>query len=250
MASSVNQKPRRFSRSTLELFMNCPRCFYLAHRKNIKTPAGYPLTLNNAVDKLLKAEFDIHREAGTVHPMLQQSGLTLIPFKNDHMTPWRQNRKGIEFQRDEDHVFCGAVDDVWLNSHTRKLHVADYKATARATPVTAFDPETQPHHRAYARQLEFYTWLLQKLHYDVDEEAYLVYATGDSTRDTFDSTLHFQTHVLTHRCELAWIDPALENMLACYYAPTPPEPGANCATCRYVTAYLHAVAPTSSTDIP
>jgi hypothetical protein len=222
--------------------MNCPRCFYLAHRHNVKVPPGYPFTLNSAVDKLLKAEFDIHRNDGTIHPLVAQAGLSLVPFQSAQMVPWRQNRKGIEFQYDEHHLFCGVVDDVWQDLDTGKLHVADYKATAKATPVTTFEPETQAHHRAYARQLEFYTWLLHKLDYEMGEEAYLFYATGDNTLEKFDNTLHFRAHLLMHRCDLTWIEPAIQGMLECYAAALPPEPSESCAQCAYVAQYQQAMA--------
>lgn len=52
-------EPYKLSRSKIELFLNCPCCFYLDRRLGIGQPPGYPFTLNAAVDKLLKKEFDI-----------------------------------------------------------------------------------------------------------------------------------------------------------------------------------------------
>ena len=51
-------KPFRLSRSRLDVFLNCPRCFYLDRRLGIDRLPGFPFALNNAVDKLLKLEFD------------------------------------------------------------------------------------------------------------------------------------------------------------------------------------------------
>ena len=52
------------SRSKLDLYLNCPRCFYLDRRLGIGRPSGPPFTLNTAVDQLLKSEFDEYRVRG------------------------------------------------------------------------------------------------------------------------------------------------------------------------------------------
>ena len=49
-------QPFRISRSKVDLFLNCPRCFYLDVRLGIKRPSGFPFNLNSAVDALLKKE--------------------------------------------------------------------------------------------------------------------------------------------------------------------------------------------------
>ncbi len=50
------------SRSKIDLFLQCPRCIYLDRKLGISQPSGAPFTLNNAVDVLLKKEFDTHRK--------------------------------------------------------------------------------------------------------------------------------------------------------------------------------------------
>jgi hypothetical protein len=53
-----SDKPFPLSRSKVELYLNCPRCFYLDRRLGIGRPSGPPFNLNSAVDALLKREFD------------------------------------------------------------------------------------------------------------------------------------------------------------------------------------------------
>ncbi|HVY67280.1 MAG TPA: hypothetical protein VHA30_00050, partial [Patescibacteria group bacterium] len=48
--------PFRLSRSKIDLFLNCPRCFYLDRRLGVALPPGFPFALNSAVDHLLKKE--------------------------------------------------------------------------------------------------------------------------------------------------------------------------------------------------
>jgi len=43
----------QLSRAQLQLFTDCPRCFWLVNRHGVKQPKGYPLALNIAMDQLL-----------------------------------------------------------------------------------------------------------------------------------------------------------------------------------------------------
>jgi len=64
------------------LFLECPRCFYMDVVKKVKRPLGFPFSLNNAVDTLLKKEFDHHRMAGTQHPIQKDFGINAIPAQH------------------------------------------------------------------------------------------------------------------------------------------------------------------------
>jgi len=57
----ASDKPFTLSRSKVEMFLKCPRCFYLEQRLGIKIPSGPSFALNSAVDCLLKKEFDLRR---------------------------------------------------------------------------------------------------------------------------------------------------------------------------------------------
>lgn len=62
-----SQKPFKLSRSKLELFLQCPRCFYIDRRLGIDRVSGPPFTLNAATDTLLAVPFqhpdiDVRRE--------------------------------------------------------------------------------------------------------------------------------------------------------------------------------------------
>lgn len=49
-------EPFKLSRSKIDLFINCPRCFYLDRRMSVGQPPGYPFALNSAVDKTEREE--------------------------------------------------------------------------------------------------------------------------------------------------------------------------------------------------
>src|SRR3990167_3213764 len=107
--------PFRISRSKIDLFLNCRRCFYLDRKLGIAQPPGYPFSLNSAVDKLLKKEFDAHRAKGTAHPLMKTYGVDAVPLDHPLMDEWRDALGGgIQYLHPETNfLITGGVDDVW-----------------------------------------------------------------------------------------------------------------------------------------
>ncbi|TSC81409.1 MAG: hypothetical protein G01um101419_823, partial [Parcubacteria group bacterium Gr01-1014_19] len=108
--------PFRISRSKIDLFLNCPKCFYYDRRLGVAQPPGFPFTLNSAVDKLLKKEFDSHRANGTPHPLMKAYKLQAVPFHHPKMDEWRDAlRGGAVYLHEPTNLFVtGGVDDVWV----------------------------------------------------------------------------------------------------------------------------------------
>src|SRR5690349_4110689 len=133
-------EPFKVSRSKIELFMQCSRCFWLDARLKIKRPSSPPFNINKAIDELFKKEFDVHRAAGTQHPLQIKFKIEAKPFAHKDMDTWRYNFTGVSTLHKPTnlHVY-GAVDDVWVND-AGELIVVDYKATAKAKPVTDLGP--------------------------------------------------------------------------------------------------------------
>ncbi|NQV13509.1 MAG: hypothetical protein HQ530_04395, partial [Parcubacteria group bacterium] len=109
-----SKKPYRFSRSKIDLFLNCPKCLYLDRRLGVGQPPGYPFNLNSAVDALLKKEFDIHRAKGTPHPMMKTYKIDAVPYEHEKMDEWRDSlRRGIQYLHEPSNLLVtGGVDDV------------------------------------------------------------------------------------------------------------------------------------------
>ena len=104
----------RLSRGKIDNFIKCPRCFYFDRRLGVAQPPGYPFSLNSAVDKLLKKEFDIHRAKGTKHPLMDHYGVDAIPLSDEKIDEWRDSlRGGITVPVDSTNVIItGGGDDV------------------------------------------------------------------------------------------------------------------------------------------
>ena len=103
----------KLSRSTVERYLNCPRCCVLEKNHKIKPPS-LPFTLNIAVDNLCKNEFDYYREIQKPHPLFIKHNIDAVPFKHNDIDIWRSNFKGIRYKSTEHtYDFGGAVDDIW-----------------------------------------------------------------------------------------------------------------------------------------
>ena len=112
-------KPFALSRSKVDLFIGCPRCFYLDRRLGISRPAGFPFNLNSAVDALLKKEFDGYRAEGEPHPFMTAAGLNAVPHPHAQLDTWRSNFKGIRFVHEATGFeLFGAIDDLWRDLAT------------------------------------------------------------------------------------------------------------------------------------
>ncbi|NUM87561.1 MAG: PD-(D/E)XK nuclease family protein [Bdellovibrionales bacterium] len=224
-------QPFRLSRSKLEDFTRCPRCFWIDRRQGIPRPSTPPFTLNSAVDSLLKKEFDQYRARQEAHPLFQEVGLEAIPFAHPQMDHWRDAlRGGIEHTLEDIGItLSGGVDDVWAKPDGDLLLV-DYKATAKDSPVSALDSEW---HEAYKRQIEIYQWLFRRNGFRVSPTAYFLYCTARVGAPRFDRHLEFDLRLIPHRGDDSWVEDALRRAHACLSSDTPPPHNGQCEYCLY-----------------
>ena len=225
--------PFRLSRSKVELFLSCPRCFYLDRRLGISRPASFPFNLNSAVDTLLKSEFDEYRKAREPHPYMTEAGLDAIPFAHEALDRWRANFTGVSaFDEATGFELFGAVDDVWIDRATQELIVVDYKAPSKAGEVGI----EAPWQISYKRQLEFYQWLFRRNGFGVSPTGYFVYCNGDRSRARFDERIEFRVSVIPYTGDDGWVEPSLRDIRATLEAETTPAAAPDCEYCRFTAA--------------
>ena len=224
--------PFRLSRSKIDLFLNCPRCFYFDRCLGVAQPPGYPFSLNSAVDKLLKKEFDIHRADGTPHPLMKTYKVNAIPLKDKNMDKWRDAlRGGIEhLHRDTKLNITGGIDDIWVNP-AGEFIIVDYKATSKTGEVS-LDADWQI---GYKRQMEIYQWLFRKNNYKVSTTGYFVYCNGDADKAAFDGKLEFDVKILPYVGDDSWIEKTIIDIHKCLNGKLP-ESGKDCDYCKYRVA--------------
>lgn len=225
--------PFKVSRSKIELFTQCPRCFWLDVRLKITRPNSPPFNINKAIDELLKKEFDTFRAKGEPHPMMIEHKINAKPMQHADLETWRHNFTGVFTLHKQTnlHVF-GAIDDLWVNDND-ELVVVDYKATAKDREVS-IDSDWQ---MSYKRQLEVYQWLLRANGFNVSNTGYFVYTNGRLDLDGFFNKVEFKTKVIPYTGSDSWVEPTLLKMKKVMDGDMPPvgsaAMGGPCDFCTY-----------------
>ncbi len=226
-------KPFKLSRSKIDLFVQCPRCFYIDRRLGVGRPPGFPFTLNSAVDTLLKHEFDIHRTNGTKHPIIEQYGVDAIPIPHVDLDKWRNNFTGIQHLHEPTNLLIfGAIDDLWQNPKEEYI-VVDYKATAKSEEITELNKDW---HKGYKRQMEIYQWLLRQNGYKVSDTGYFIYCNGRADKDSFDGKLEFDVTLIPYTGNDQWVESTIIEIHKCLNSEIIPTPSDDCDYCAYIDA--------------
>ncbi len=225
----------KLSRSKIDLLAECPRCFWLEMKKGVKRPQPFPYTINNAVDYLMKQEFDIYREKGEPHPVMVENEINAVPYQNEKLNEWRHNFTGIRHTHEPSgfEVF-GAVDDIWVNPDG-ELIVVDYKATG------ANEHKVQD---SYRRQMEVYQWLLRKNGFEVSPVGYFVFARvnkgngfsaqgGSASGGGRQAVLPFNFFIESHKGDDSWIEGILSKAREVFDSDEAPNSSAACQYCAY-----------------
>ena len=182
----MDDKPIKLSPSSLNLYLECPCCFWLDKRMGIRRPQPYPYALNAAVDLLLKEEFDSYRKKGEQHPLLLAHNIQAKLFSNQELlNQWRNNFSGIRYFDEElEATIFGAVDDV-LEFPDGKLAALDYKSTG-STVATVYD--------RFQIQMDIYTYLLEKNGFPTVRKGYLAFYIVDK-KNGFNDRLPFRKEI-------------------------------------------------------
>ena len=228
--SPESTTPFALSRSKVELFMDCPRCFYLDRRLGISRPPGFPFNLNSAVDALLKTEFDIYRKSGQPHPLMAEAGLNAVPHAHEQLDSWRNNFRGVRAIHAESNLeVFGAIDDVWRDLDSGQLMVVDYKSTSKNSEVS-IDSAWQI---SYKRQMEFYQWLLRQQGHAVSRRGWFVYCNGRRDLPSFDKRLEFRISLIPYDGDDGWVEGTLLKIRETLSAPEPPSINRKCEYCDF-----------------
>lgn len=171
-------KEIKLSPNSLNLFLECPACFWLEKNKNIKRPPEYPYQLNLELDSLLRDEFDAYRKMRQQPPLLADKKVKANLFGNQKLlNQWRSKSAGLQyFDEKLKATLFGAIDDV-LESEDGKLSPLDYKST-NSSPEKIYD--------VFQLQMDVYSFLLEKNGYKTSKKAYLAFYIIDKRKGFLD----------------------------------------------------------------
>ena len=250
------------SRSKFEDFRKCPKCFYLNLVRGFMSPGCPQMTLNSLTDTLLKKEFDLCRKKGVPHRLLKERKLNhIIPYKNYNLAKdvygkliihtktkepykvidaWRQNFHGIRRRFKKTNIILyGAVDDIWIDTKTKELIVADYKSSAKKeelTQETYFDDEYK---ESYKVQLDFYAYLLKgqkeinDIDNDISKDAYFYTVNARGREKSFDSQILFDEKLIHYTINNDYLEDEIEKMIDTINSSKIPKSNERCKNCAY-----------------
>ena len=157
------KKQLRLSPSSLNLFNDCPRCFW-NHFHGKKRPSGIFPSLPSGMDKVLKEYFDFYRQKKLVPPEIEEIGAKM--FNEPIIKDWQNNFRGISWTDPKTGIILrGAVDEMLIKNN--KLIVIDFK--------TRGFPLKEDTHKHYESQMNLYNFLLRKNKRKVADFGYLVF---------------------------------------------------------------------------
>lgn len=208
------------------MFLECPRCFWLDLHHKIKRPPGYPYTLSAAVDYLVKQEFDKYRIKGDLPPVFEKSGISAKLFSGPELANWRSNFKGISyFDQERNAILYGAVDDV-LQFPDGSLAVVDYKSSG-SKEITIYDD--------YQKQMDTYSYILQKIGYRTQPNAYFVFYVVQKDGGGFQNSLPFREELKSVPVNTDWVERTFNAAVEVARQDEPPVGSEECNHCNYVS---------------
>ncbi len=228
----ASDEPFKISRSKIDLFLKCPRCFYLDRKLGLARPSMPGWSLNSAVDKLLKNEFDLLREKNQAHTLMKQYNIDAVPFSHPDLPEWRDDcyrYVGASVLHKPTNLnICGIIDDVWINKN-KELLIVDYKATSTSKEISLEDEYKQ----GYKKQMEIYQWIFRQKGFRVSRTGYFVFANAGKNRPKFDGRLEFDVSILSYDGDDSWIEPTLFKIKDCLNSDKLPPAYEKCEYCAY-----------------
>lgn len=216
----------QISRSNIQSFLECPRCYYLQTVKGVKHPSGLPLPINMAIDSILKKEFDYYREKNSPHPEVQKFlHAPIRPYDGEEFIGWRKGAKIIHDQTNFE--ILGKFDDVWCNTDASELFLADYKGGAvSATGITVL-------HQSFRNQMDIYLWIAKKIDNRFSNRTFFYYKK--LKKDDFMDDSKFITEIIEYIADDNWVEETIVELKACLNRDNPPLPNDDCKYCNYIS---------------
>ena len=126
-----NLSPFKISRTKIDLFFDCKRCFYVDQKYGIKRPHGAALVINNYIVNKFKKNLDILRNTKTIIPetsLISQAGFKAL--NHEKIYQWTDPFKGITSLHKKSNMIINAnIDDIWTDD--KKCYPVILKSISR-----------------------------------------------------------------------------------------------------------------------
>lgn len=211
----------------LNLFLECPRCFWLRYREGVHRPDTIFPSLPGGMDRILKDYFDSFRTKDKLPPELEGKVEGKLYSDMERMDAWRNWRKGLRFEDPKlDAVLKGAIDDCLIDDGY--YIPLDFKTRGSA-------PKEGQSEEYYQNQLDCYTFLLKNSGCKTRDHAYLVYYYPDFINE--DHMVKFDVSVVKLKTSAERVYKVFQDAVNCFRGPIPPR-HTECGYCAWYSDLL------------
>ena len=227
--SSNSSKPFKLSRTKVDLFFECRRCFFLDQKLGIKRPHGTPLVLSNRIVDDFKKELNICRVEKNIHSKVKELNKNLIPINHNKLEEWKSSFKGASFLDDSTNLLIfGIIDDIWLDRSTNKNHCVIIKSNSKKKEMSYENIWS-----GYWRQLSLYSYLLSKNLLQMSSTGILVFINTPTSIDQMENRKNFNLNIFEKILDFDWIEPTIKEISKTLNKEIPPESSKKCKYCNY-----------------
>lgn len=204
----------RLSPTSLNLFLECPRCFWLYLNKGIKRPSIPVATITTGLDRVIKEYFNLYRVKGVLPPLLENK----LPGKLISNLP----KKGwLDFTDSKLEALLGGYLDECLDLGNNFYAALDHKTRGSKPQET---------HKAHKFQMDVYTFLLEQNRFPTKRLAYLVYYIPKAV--TVNQTIEFEVVPSEVKTDPERAKSVFSDAVTLLKGPIPLAP-ADCAFCKW-----------------
>ena len=227
--SNNSSRPFKLSRTKIDLFFECRRCFFLDQKFGIKRPHGTPLVLSNRIVDDFKKELNICRVEKNIHSKVRELNKNLIPISHNKLEEWKSSFKGASFLDDSTNLLIfGIIDDIWWDRSTNKNHSVIIKSNSKKNQMNY--ENIWP---GYWRQLSLYSYLLSKNLLPMSSTGILVFINTPTSMDQMENRKNFSLNIFEKILDFDWIQPTIKEISKTLNKETPPESSKKCKYCNY-----------------
>lgn len=213
------------SPTTLNLYRECPRCFWLHVKKITFRPRGIFPSLPNGIDLFLKEYFDYFRGKKDLPPVIDELGIKgkIVPDQN-LVNKWRKGEGLKIIDKKSNIILYGKLDEALLLEN--KYYVPfDFK-------TRGFPP--QETHESHQLQMDIYGLLLKENKYPTTNKAYLAYFYPKRKEINFNKeSLPFKVAISELDTNLEAVKQVFKEAIKCLQEDIP-KPSKKCEYCQFV----------------
>lgn len=220
----INQNQTIFlSPSKLNLFEECPLCFWLHMVKGIHRPESPASTLPRGMDQLIKKYFDRFRKIGKMPPEIKDKVKGKLLNNQVLLNEWRKTSKSSAprfFDKSLNAYLFGGLDECFVDNNY--FIPVDYKTRGFELKDNSLS--------YYQTQLDCYTFLLETNGYQHLSFGYLIYYIPAEVKENGEVRFNVAAYLLKTNSQRGYN--IFKQAVLCL-RQTKPKPSVSCQFCSF-----------------